>query len=72
MAVAYPNNSSFGAALCEAMGLRHVIKLVLTFEVDSLPLVEATMAADEKNLAPVLKRFILESTPLESGGKPAP
>ncbi len=67
------NPNAFGAALCEALGLKQVTKLVLTMEVGSMTQVEATvMVPNQEDLALVLKRFHIEAVPvLESPACPA-
>jgi hypothetical protein len=62
----------FGAAICDALGLKRVKKLVLTMEVDSMPKVEATVFADDEVLTPVLKRFHLEAVPVLESARAEP
>jgi hypothetical protein len=67
--IQHPN--AFGRALAEALGLKHVTKLVVTIVPNQLPIVEATVWADSDALLPVLKRFELNPTALlESEGAP--
>ncbi len=69
MASCISKSGTLCVALCNALGLKRVVKLVLTMEVGSLTVVEATMFPDEAAVAPVLKRFHLKAVPvLESPG----
>ena len=69
MIVDRPHAERFASAICDALGLKRVTKLTLTFEVGEVPKVEAIcLVHRETELNEVLRSFTLTATEVAPGG----
>lgn len=62
----------FAVEILKALGLKRVVKLVLTMEVGSLTTLDATIYPDEEELQTVLQKFTLQATPVLECGRADP
>ena len=58
--------NEFGLAICDALGLKKVVRLDISMGVGELTKVTAVvLVPDEGELKEVVKRFTIEATPIE-------